>query len=617
MNGFLKQASWNEKLVTAQEALSSIQSGNRIFVGTACATPRTLIKALESLPVYLADVSLFHFLTDGAIVTEGAKSGTRFRHRVFFVGMDTREAIKQGKADYVPISISQVPQLMENGRLPIDMAIVQVSLPDENGLVSLGVSVDITRSAVHHAKKVVAEVNPRMPRTRGETLVHLDQIHHLVEVDTPVIEYLHEPADAVAQQIARYVARIIEDGSTLQIGLGQIPNEMLKYLTTRRDLGIHSDVITEPIVALIEQGIISGKAKSIHKEQVVTSYCMGTRRLYDLIDDNPDFFFAPMEYVSDPAVIAANSKMVSVTQAFAIDLTGQVCADQFDGEFYSGVSTQPDFLRGAASSPGGKAIVCLASTTKDGQGSRIRPLLKEGEGATIARSDIHYVVTEYGSTYLFGKTIRERALSLIEIAHPSFRPWLLEEAKRLGYVSKERSLRSSVAYPVEEERKVVLRNNVNALIRPSRASDVERLQELFYNLSERDVYTRFFSYLKSLSVTNAQQLCSVNYRDEMAFLAVVGEDEEERVIGSSCYFVDPSTNMAEVAYMIHPQWQENGVGTALQQRMMEYARFKGLRGFTAEVLVENKRMMKLIQKSGCSVSTRCSSGVNEINMELG
>jgi acyl-CoA hydrolase/RimJ/RimL family protein N-acetyltransferase len=616
MDGFSKRASWNEKLTTAEEALSSIQSGNRIFVGTACATPRTLIRALESSGAYLADVQVHHFLTDGAILTEGAKTWTRFWHRVFFVGTDTREAIKQGKADYVPISISQVPRLIENGRLPIDVAMIQVSPPDEKGFVSLGVSVDITRAAVLHAKKVVAEVNPHMPRTRGETLAHLDQIHHLVQVDTPVIEYLHEPAEAVPQQIARYVARIIEDGSTLQIGLGQIPNVMLKYLTTRRDLGIHSDVITEPIVDLIEAGVITGRAKSIHKGEVVTSYCMGTRRLYDLVDDNPIFFFAPMEYVSDPALIAANSKMVSVTQAFAVDLTGQVCADQFGGEFYGGVSTQPDFLRGAASSPGGKAIVCLASTTRDGKESRIRPLLKEGEGVTIARSDIHYVVTEYGSTYLFGKSIRERALSLIEIAHPAFRLWLLEEAKRLGYVSEERSLRSSVAYPVEEEREVVLKNQVVALIRPSRASDVERLQELFCNLTESDVYTRFFAYLRSLSVSAAQQLCSVNYEDEMAFLAVVGKDEDERIIGSSCYVVDPSTNMAEVAYMIHPQWQEKGVGTALQQRMIEYARSKGLRGFTAAVLVENERMIKLIEKSGCSVSTVSGPRVSEITMLL-
>jgi len=598
----------------AEKALSSIKPGVRLFVGTACATPRTLIEALESANTYLADVQVFHFLTDGAILAKGTDARTRFHHKVFFVGTDTRQAIKQGKADYIPISISQVPRLIENGTIPIDVALVQVSPPNAGGFVSLGISVDITRSAVQHAGKVIAEMNPNMPRTRGESLIHLDRIDHLVEVDTPIIEYLHEPVDSVAEQIARYVARIIDDGSTLQIGLGRIPNEMLKYLTNRKDLGIHSDVITEPIVDLIEKGVITGKEKSIHRGQVVTSYCMGTRRLYDLVDDNAVFFFGPIDYVCDPKIIAQNSKMVSVTQAFAIDLTGQVCSDQFEGEFYSGVSTQPDFLRGAANSSGGKAIVCLPSTTGDGRESRIRPLLKEGEGVTIARSDVHFVVTEYGSTYLFGKSIRERALSLIEIAHPSFRPWLLDEAKKLGYVAGERSLKSKVAYPLEEEREVVLKNGTKVLVRPSKASDVEGLQDLFYCLTELDNYSRFFTRMKSLPVSRAQHLCNVDYESEMAFLAVVGEHEKETVIGNACYYVDPSANMAEVAYMIHPGWQASGLGTALQERMIEHGRARGLRGFTAEVLSQNEKMLGLIKKSGCEVSTKSSHGVYEVTM---
>ena len=602
------------KLTSADNALSSVQPGDRLFVGTACATPRTLIEALESANTYLADVQVFHFLTDGAILAGGTGARTRFQHKVFFVGTDTREAIKQGKADYIPISISQVPRLIENGTIPIDTALVQVSPPDEDGFVSLGVSVDITRSAAQNAGKVIAEMNPNMPRTRGETLIHLDRIDHLVEVDTPIIEYLHEPVDSVAQQIARYVARIIDDGSTLQIGLGRIPNEMLKYLTNRKDLGIHSDVITEPIVDLIERRVVTGSQKSIHEGQVVTSYCMGTRRLYDLVDDNPVFFFGPIDYVCDPTIIAQNPKMVSVTQAFAIDLTGQVCSDQFEGEFYSGVSTQPDFLRGAANSPGGKAIVCLPSTTGDGKESRIRPLLKQGEGVTIPRSDVHFVVTEYGSTYLFGKSIRERALSLTEIAHPSFRPWLLEEAKKLGYVAGERSLKSRVAYPLEEEREVVLKNGAKVLIRPSKASDVGGLQELFYSLTELDNYSRFFTRMKSLPISRAQHLCNVDYESEMAFVAVVGEQEKECVIGNACYYMDPPENMAEVAYMVHPEWQGSGLGKALQERMIEYGRSRGLRGFTAGVLVRNKKMMDLIYKSGCEVSTKTANEVYEITM---
>lgn len=610
------RALWEARLTTPEEAVSCVASGTHVFVGTACATPRTLIRALESPDRYLAHVQLIHFLTDGAIQDDGDRARTRFRHKVFFVGTDTRTAIRQGKAEYVPIALGQVPRMIENGRIPVDVALVQVSPPDKQGFVSLGVSVDITRTAVEHAGRVIAEVNPNMPRTRGDTLIHLSRIDRLVEVDVPVIEYLHEPANEVAARIARYVAHIIEDGATLQIGLGRIPNEMLRHLSGRKDLGIHSDVITEPIVDLVEQGVITGKAKTLHNERVVASYCMGTRRLYDLVDDSPQFLFFPTEYVCNPSVIASNDRMVSVSQAFAIDLTGQVCADQFEGELYSGVSTQPDFLRGAASSRGGKAIVCLASTTEDGEASRIRPLLREGEGVTLPRSDVHFVVTEYGSAYLFGKSIRERALALIEIAHPAHRPWLLEEAKRLGYVARERALKSSVAYPIDEARTVRLCDGSTVLLRPSRSSDVEGLQDLFYSLTEADNHARFFTYLKSLSVSKAQYLCNVNYADQMAFVAVAGDKEGERIVGNACYYVDPSENAAEVAYLVHPSWQGLGLGAALQQRLVEYARSRGLKRIKAEVLSDNQKMLQLIARSGCTVSTRNCARTKEITMLL-
>ncbi len=588
----------NIKLSSPIEALSSIRSGDRIFFGTACATPRLLIQTLENLDKRLSDVQIYRFLTDGAILYQEGKPNTRFQHKVFFVGADTREAIKHGKADYIPISIAQVPKMIKSGRIPIDVALIQVSLPDEHGFVSLGVSVDITYASVMHARMVIAEINPNMPITSGESRVPISRIHHFVWTNSPVIEYSHSPADAVAQQIARYVARIIDDGSTLQIGLGRIPNEMLKYLTNRRDLGIHSDVITDPIIDLIESGVITGKAKTLHKGQVITSYCMGTKRLYDLIDRNPLFSFYPIDYVCDPSVISQNHQMVSVTQAFTIDLMGQVCADQFEGEFYSGVSTQPDFLRGSAASSGGKPIICLASTTDNEEKSRIRPLLLSGEGVTIPRSEVHYVVTEYGIAYLFGKTIRERALSLIEIAHPSFRSHLLDEAKRLGYVRPEQTLKSRIAYPSEEERELQLKNNTDVLIRPSKASDVEGIQDIFYHLSPKDIQTRFFTRLSSLSISKAEHLCNVDYENEMAFVAVAGDRENEQIVGSSCYSVDPATNMAEVAYMIRPEWQNLGLGKALQQRIGEYARSKGLRGFTADILQENKKMLNVINLSG-------------------
>ncbi len=607
-------ANIKDKITTPENALSVVRPGDRIFIGSTCATPRILIQALEDLKTDLDDVQLFHFLTDGAIRHKGEVPETRFKHKIFFVGMDMREAVKQGMADYTPISIAQVPSLIENGGITVDVALVQTTLPDEHGFVSLGVSVDIAQAAIRKAKAVIAELNPNMPMTMGDTLISVDRIDHMVVVDTPVIEYLHPPVDAVAEQIARYIARIIEDGSTLQIGLGRIPNEMLKYLSNRRNLGIHSDVITEPIVDLIEKGVITGDTKSIHKGQIVASYCMGTRRLYNLIDGNPMFSFHPIDYVCKADVLSGNEKLVSVTQAFAVDLTGQICADQFEGEFYSGVSTQPDFLQGAARSPGGKPIICLSSTTENEKESRIRPLLLEGEGVAIPRSDVHYVITEYGIAYLFGKSIRERALSLIEIAHPSFRSWLLDEARRLGYVRSDQALKSKVAYPAEEEREVVLKNGEKVLIRPSRASDVQGLQNIFYNLTPNDIYTRFFTCLKSLTVSKAEHLCNVDYKNEMAFMAVAGEREKDFIVGSSCYYVDPSTNLADVAYMILPEWQGVGLGTAMQQRMIEYAKSNNLRGFKADIMANNVKMLRLTRGGFTDVSTSKSGGDYEVTM---
>jgi RimJ/RimL family protein N-acetyltransferase len=507
-----------------------------------------------------------------------------------------------------------LPGLIEKGRLPFDVALIQVSMPDDHGFVSLGVSVDITRAATLQAKIVIAEINPNMPCTLGDTFIPMDRIDHLVWVDTPITEYLHKPADDVVEQIARYTARIIEDNATLQIGLGQIPNEMLKYLDSRNNLGIHSDVITEPVVDLIEKGIITGNAKTIHRGQVVASYCMGTKRLYDFVHKNPMFSFHPMDYVCDISMISRNYRMVSVSQAFAIDLTGQVCSDQFGGEFYGGVSTQPDFLKGAAASPGGKPIICLSSTTDQGRVSRIRPQLLEGEGITIPRSDVHYVITEYGSAYLFCKTIQERALALIEIAHPEFRPWLLEEAKRLGYLSPNQTVKSKMAYPHEEEQEVELKNGANVLIRPAKASDVQGMKDIFYNLSERDIYTRFFTQLKSLSVSSARHLCNVDYEHEMAFMAITEDQGNKKIVGSACYFVDPSDNLGEVAYMIHPRWQGTGLGTMLQQQMARYAKSKGLRGFKADILSENKKMISVMQKGFPDLTVTQSASVCEVTM---
>ncbi len=588
---------WRDRAVSPEQAVECVRPGDRVFIGSACATPRTLLRALEARGRLADGAQLVHFLTSG----DPDNEGSQFRHRVFYVGTEDRALVAAGQADYVPLSLAHVPGLMRSGRLPVDVALVQVSPPGDDGMCSLGVSVDVTKDAVATAREVVAEVNPHMPRTHGDSMVPLDRLDRIVAVDTPIIEYVHPAVGAVAERIAGYVARIIDDGSTLQIGLGRVPNEMLRYLTNRRDLGIHSDVITEPVVDLVERQVVTGLRKLDRPGRIVASWAMGTRRLYQLIDGDPRFVFEPIDRVCDPEVLARQERMVSVTQAFAVDLTGQATAEALAGVIYGGISSQPDFHRGASRSRGGKAIVCLASTLPDGS-SAIRPSLGGNEAVVIPRADMRWVVTEYGITYLFGKSLRERAVALIEIAHPDHRDALLADAVRLGLVPAKTRIRTRAAYPADEERHATLKNGVPVLLRPSRAADAGLIQELFFRMRADDVRTRFFRKLRSLTLEMAEHLCSVGYDNEMAFVATVGEDENEKVVGTASYYVDASTGLADVAYMVDSAWHGIGLGTALQTRAIEYARGRGVRGFTADVLWENAGMLQVLKRAAATVT---------------
>ena len=597
---------WRERRAPASAAVSTVRAGDRVFVGSACGTPRTLVDALERWDERPAGVVLVHFLTDR--VGSGDPPSSRYRHRVFYVGGDVRALIGSAPVDYVPLSLAEIPKLLESGRLELDVAMVQVAPPDPDGRCSLGVSVDVTRAAALAARRIIAEVNPAMPRTCGETWIPADRIDRFVEVDTPVTEYLHPPAHGVGEQIARYVARLIDDRSTLQVGLGRVPNQMLGHLTNRRELAIHSDVITEPVADLVEAGVVTGP--------VVGSWAMGTRRLYDLLDENPRFEMRPIEQVCDPAVIAGRPRMVSVTQAFRIDLTGQVCTESLDGELYGGVSTGPDFHRGALASPGGKAIVCLASRTPRGRPA-ICPELEPGEAVGIARADVHWVITEYGTAYLFGRSLAERAVALMEVAHPDDRVELLAAAVERRLVSRRQQLRSRSAYPGGEERDVRLRDGREVRVRPTRTGDSGAMQALFHRLSEDDVRTRFFQHLKSLTDTAAQHLCSVDYDGEMAFAAVTGPPEHERIVGTSSYYLDPASGLADVGYMVDPEWQGTGLGGALHARMIEYARARGVRGFRADVLATNRAMLRVFQRGGHPLTTgRVEEGAQEVVIQF-
>jgi acyl-CoA hydrolase/RimJ/RimL family protein N-acetyltransferase len=592
---------WQDRQVSASEAVSVVEPGDRVFIGTACSTPLSLVEALEARAT--PGVTLVHFIATGD--AKGDAPQTNYRHRVFYMGRDELALRETGLVDYVPLSLADVPRLFENGQIALDVAMLQVAPPDPDGTCSLGISVDINKAAALHARTVIAEVNPAMPRTAGDSRIPVSRIARFVTVDRPVTEYLHESTGGVAEQIARYVARLIEDRSTLQIGLGRVPNEMLAHLGNRRELAIHSDVLTEPVVDLIDAGVITGP--------VQTSWAMGSRRLYDLVDNDPRFAFHPIDHICDPAVIAGRERMVSVTQAFAIDLTGQVSTESRDGVLYGGVSTGPAFHRGALGSPEGMAIVCLASTTPSGR-SAISVELDPGEAVAIPRADVHWVITEYGTAYLFGRSLAERAVALIDIAHPDFRSELLKAAIQRRLVSRRQQLHSRTAYPVGEVREIELHDGSTVTLRPTRTSDAAAMQELFYRLSDDDVQTRFFQKLTSLTDTAAQHLCSVDYEEEMAFAAVVGPVEHERIVGASTYYLSPASGLAEVAYMVDPEWQGRGLGAILHAGLVQYARAHGARGLKADVLTSNRRMMRVFERGSHSLEIRTEAGVEELRM---
>ncbi len=599
------------KRLSAEEAAALVRHGEHVFLGTGCATPRRLVGALEALAFPQGDVELVHLLTDGALPHNAAgECISHYRHRCFFVGNDVRAAVRQGQCEYVPLSAARLPQLISNGRVRVDVAMIQVSPPDEFGYVSLGVSVDVIPAAVAKARLVLAEINPAMPRSMGDSALHIDDIDHWVPVPAHLIEHFQPEAQGeVVQAIACYISSIIDDGSTLQIGLGRFSTAALALLDDRKDLGVHSDVITDAIVPLLEKGVLTGRMKSQNRGKIVASFARGSQRLHALIDRNPLFCFQTLDAVCDPAVLAAQHKLVSVTQAFSVDLTGQVCVDQFAGEFYSGLMAQPEFLQGASRSVGGKAIICLASTTADGQSSQIKLALADGEASGIARSDVHYVITEYGIAYLFGKSIRERAAALIDLAHPQFRAELLAQAQLKGWLPAEQQLKHLQAYPVADERRVVLGDGQALLLRPAMGTDDVYVRELFHDLSERDVYTRFFRKVRGLPHRDAQRLCNLNLETEVAFVAVFGPREHPQVVGHACYFVDAATNIAETAFMVHPDWQGKGLGAALQQRLLEHARGRNVQGFVAEILATNEKMIRLARAGAGDISLAAEGSV--------
>ena len=431
-------SSYHQKLMSAKEAISLVQSGDRVYIHSGCAEPEHLVKALLERGQELRDVEILHLMTFGNADYVMPEMEGHFRHNAFFIGSNVRDAINSGRADYTPIFLSELSSLFVTGQLPIDVCLIQVSPPDLHGYCSFGVAVECTKTASQVARTVIAEVNPQMPRVLGDAFIHLSKIDILVESDHPLLELPQHPVSPVQMQIGKHIAELIEDGATLQMGIGGIPDSVLSFLGNHRDLGIHTEMFSDRVIPLIESGVITGDRKTLHRGKTIASFVLGSHRLFRFIHNNPAIEFHPSEYVNDPFIISQNSKMVAINSALQIDLTGQVCSDSMGNFFYSGIGGQLDFIRGAARSRGGKPIIALPSTAKEGAISRIVPSLYPGSGVVTSRGDVHYVVTEYGVAYLHGKTIRERAEALIEIAHPQFREELHEFACQQYFLSSKK-----------------------------------------------------------------------------------------------------------------------------------------------------------------------------------
>ena len=435
---------YKKRLKTADEALASVKSGMRVYIQPGCAEPETLVEALMRRAPEVFDVEIVHMMTMGCAPYVAPEMAGHFRHNAVFIGGNVREAINDGRADYTPIYLSEIEGLFESGQMPIDVALIEVSPPDSHGFCSFGVGVDTTLTAARVAKYVVAQINDYMPRTYGDSFIHVDDIDAFVESSRPLCALKKPIVTDLQVAIAKNVSGLIEDGAVLQTGIGGIPDAVLPMLMDRKDLGVHSELVSDGAIPLIEAGVLTGARKNFKPRKIILGFALGTKRLFDFIDNNPIFEFHPTAYTNDPALIARNDRMVAINSAIQVDLTGQVCSDSIGNQFYSGIGGQVDFLRGASRSKGGKPIIAISSTAKKGAISRIVPMLDPGAGVVTSRGLVRYIVTEFGVAYLHGKSIRERAKALIEIAHPDFRAELYEYCEKTKWLQNPHAAQTAV-----------------------------------------------------------------------------------------------------------------------------------------------------------------------------
>lgn len=611
---------YDHKKKLSQDIQDCILPGSSLFVESGCGEPQHLVKTLLFENTNLSDVQVYTSVPLRTYSDYGGQFGSRFRIKSFFISPGMSLAFEKGNADHMPMCTSGMTKLFCEEYIKINTILIQVSPPDDNGFMSLGIMVDITKAIIDKADMVIAQVNKYMPMTYGDNMVHVDDIDHIVEYDEPLVCYEPEEADPEIQMVGANVARLIENGSTIQVGFGRIPDAALMFLDGKKDISIHSEIITDIVVDLVDSGVITDGDNDADAGKITASLCIGTEKVFDFVRSNPLVELRDLSRTSDPKTILSYDKFIAINGAMEIDLTGQSCVGIGEYMGYFGALGHAMFNRTAMFTPGGKGIIALRSTSRDGKYTRIVPEFTDSRiGIITTQADIHYVVTEYGYVDLFGKSIRERALSLITIAHPRFRSWLLDEAKRMNYVYQDQELPpENSLYPSQYENFHEFCSE-KFLVRPIKITDERAIQNLFYALSKHDKFYRFLMHVSALHHKQAQDLVNVDYKDSMA-LVVHGTNGKQDNIAAVAHIArddaGSSSSTCEFAAMVDPAWQNKGIGTHLLQKMIIIGNEMGFQRLRAYIWEENVQMLKAFEKLGRGMTQELECHVYKLTMEI-
>ena len=607
---------WENMCVSPDEVLRRIKPGMSIFLGTAVAEPRTMIKQLlHSNRGNLQDLELIQLVSLGEAISLEDLSVHRFRLKTFFSGWAATRAINSGRVDLIPSRFSRIPLLIESGRINIDVAMVQITPPNEAGYCSLGVALDVARRAIEHADLVVGEINTKIPRTVGDTYVSLAEFDYLVRSSEPPIYVPRWPVDEVFNQVAANVAAMIEDGSCLAFSVGPLYEALSKQLVRKRHLGIHSPFFTDAVMDLVKSGAVTNRHKGIFKGKSLSSYALGTPELFNWLDRNPLVEFQGVEYVWDPVQIGRNRKFIAVIPARKVDLSGQVALHFGTMNVAAGPNEAMDVVNGAELSPGGKTIIGLPSRNRDGQ-ANIRLSVQDLPNLFAMRESVDMVVTEYGVAVLSGRSVRERAQALIDIAHPEDRPNLVDEAKehKILYADQIFLADSAHLYPQEVATSHTFKGGLGVRFRAIRPSDEEQMRRLFYRFSEEAVYYRYFAAIKTMPHSRMQDYVNVDYGKIMSIVGLVGPPGEGRLIAEARYVKSLETNYGDVAFVVDEEYQGLGIASFLFKTLLRVAQERGLAGFTADVLATNKGMMKVFERGGLPVKAGLEGGAYHLTI---